>query len=80
MRFISKDVLKYTVATGDPSLNPIVVSDRVSLERALNAVISFFVREGQESGNGGDVAADEDGQQRDELQRIWGDGITSDER
>ncbi len=70
----------FTVATGDPSLNPIVVSDRVSLERALNAVISFFVREGQESGNGEDAVADEADQERDELRRIWGDGITADER
>ncbi len=70
----------FTVATGDPSLNPIVVSDRISLERALNAVISFFVREGQGSGNGEDVATDEAGQERGELRRIWGDGITRDER
>ncbi len=70
----------FTVATGDPSLNPIVVSDRVSLERALNAVISFFVREGRESGNGEDVGEDDSGQERGELRRIWGDGITTDER
>ncbi len=70
----------FTVATGDQSLNPVVVSDRVSLERALNAVISFFVREGQENGNGSDSSADAPDEEREELRRIWGDGITPDER
>lgn len=70
----------FTVATGDPSLNPIVVSDRASLERALNAVISFFVREGQEGGNGSAPAVDPAQQEREELRRIWGDGIGGEER
>ena len=36
----------FTVSPGDRNENPIVVSDRVSLERALNAVVSLFVRDG----------------------------------
>jgi len=70
----------FTVATGDASVNPVVVSDRVSLERALNAVISFFVREGQGGGNGGVAGLSAEDREREELRRIWGDGITSDER
>ncbi|MCK4513304.1 hypothetical protein KAW64_16265 [bacterium] len=72
----------FTVSTGDPVVNPIVVSDRVSLERALNAVISFFVREGRvrqasDDGNGNaDGGASElSRQEQAELRRIWDDGI-----
>lgn len=72
----------FTVSTGDPVMNPIVVSDRVSLERALNAVISFFVREGRarEVGDGGNGGADGGAnelsrEEHAELRRIWDDGI-----
>ncbi len=69
----------FTVSTGDPVANPIVVSDRVSLERALNAVISFFVREGRvrpagDDGDGGTRELTRDEQA--ELRRIWDEGIS----
>jgi hypothetical protein len=64
----------FTVATGDPVVNPIVVSDRVSLERALNAVVSLFVRE-EDPLSGGVVgpgaAADLEEDERVELATIW---------
>ena len=72
----------FTVSTGDPVVNPIVVSDRVSLERALNTVISFFVREGRvrqvgDDGNGGTGggASELSREEQAELRRIWDDGI-----
>lgn len=71
----------FTVSVGEPAANPIVVSDRVSLERALNAVVSSFVREGQgdeDDGNG--RAADLDPMATSELARIWGGGVGRGER
>ncbi len=71
----------FTVATGDPSLNPIVVSDRGSLERALNAVISFFVREERvRAADGADGGGPTQSAEREELRRIWGDGIPTEEQ
>jgi hypothetical protein len=72
----------FTVSVSDPVSSPIVVSDRVSLERALNAVVSAFVREGQ--GDGGDDGNGRDGEldatMTDELARIWGGGVGRGER
>jgi hypothetical protein len=67
----------FTVSPGDGLSNPIVVSDRISLERALNAVVSLFVREGgtASGGNGGDEAVELDDKERSELARIWGGGV-----
>lgn len=66
----------FTVAPG-ASGAPIDVSDRVSLERALNAVVSLFVREGgsrpEGGGNGGGAGLAE--AERAELARIWGSGV-----
>lgn len=65
----------FAVAPGDSDA-PIVVSDRSSLERALNAVVSLFVREGassSEGGNGSGARLVES--ERAELARIWGSGI-----
>ncbi len=69
----------FTVSTGDPVANPIVVSDRVSLERALNAVISFFVREERvrPAGDNGDGETRElTRDEQAELRRIWDEGIS----
>jgi hypothetical protein len=72
----------FTVSPGDPVANPIVVSDRVSLERALNAVVSSFVREGEgvgdDDGNGRAASLDEG--TTGELARIWGGGVGRGER
>jgi hypothetical protein len=72
----------FTVSPGDPVANPVVVSDRVSLERALNAVVSSFVREGEgpgdDDGNGRGTSLD-DGT-TNELARIWGGGVGRSER
>ena len=67
----------FTVAPGDGLINPIVVSDRVSLERALNSVVSLFVREesGRAGGNGGGTTADLPDDEREELAGIWGTGV-----
>jgi hypothetical protein len=68
----------FTVATGDPIVNPIVVSDRVSLERALNAVVSLFVREEDPLSveAGGPSAAELDDEETAELASIWeGDSV-----
>lgn len=68
----------FTVSPGDPLVNPIVVSDRVSLERALNAVVSLFVRERQPGPDGGEpagLALGVTGRDREELGRIWGGGM-----
>jgi len=71
----------FTVSPGDPVANPIVVSDRVSLERALNAVVSLFVREGMGNGdNGNGRSASGDTEFRNELARIWGGGVGRKER
>ncbi len=67
----------FTVLPGDQGENPIVVSDRVSLERALNAVVSLFVREEEPF-----LAEDEDrpstaklrDEERAELAEIWRGG------
>lgn len=72
----------FTVSPGDPMANPIVVSDRVSLERALNAVVSSFVREGEgvggDDGNGRGTSLGEG--TTDDLARIWGGGVGRSER
>ncbi|MBD3348517.1 MAG: hypothetical protein GF400_04900 [Candidatus Eisenbacteria bacterium] len=72
---VSASAGSFTVAPGDRAANPIVVSDRVSLERALNAVVSLFVREGQSPGpaeRGDTILGDEE---REELVGIWGEGV-----
>lgn len=76
----------FTVAPGDRLVNPIVVSDRVSLERALNAVVSFFVREEasvpaaagtrENAGQAGEEPA-LDEEERAELAAIWGGGVAA---
>jgi hypothetical protein len=66
----------FTVSPGDGLANPIVVSDRVSLERALNSVVSLFVRDGQAggggNGHGGAVELSDD--ERAVLSEIWSGG------
>ncbi|MFH1501534.1 MAG: hypothetical protein ABIG03_00670 [Candidatus Eisenbacteria bacterium] len=71
----------FTVTPGDHVGNPIVVSDRVSLERALNAVVSLFVREGQPGFDGGASSAEDalDEAERSELVGIWGTGLAGSE-
>lgn len=71
----------FTVTPGDRVANPIVVSDRVSLERALNSVVSLFVREeGPEHRVAGDNVADGlDENERAELVGIWGSGLSGGE-
>lgn len=71
----------FTVSTGGGRSNPIVVSDRVSLERALHAVVSQFVRDersGSAAGSG--AAADLTEKERVELAGIWGSGIGGGEK
>ena len=67
----------FTVSPGDGLINPIVVSDRVSLERALNSVVSLFVREERPmdggNGRGSDVELAND--ERLVLSDIWGVGV-----
>ena len=67
----------FTVSPGDGLINPIVVSDRVSLERALNSVVSLFVREERPSdggnGRGSDVELADD--EQSVLSDIWGAGV-----
>ena len=67
----------FTVSPGDGLINPIVVSDRVSLERALNSVVSLFVREERPrdggNGRGSDVELADDEQAM--LSDIWGAGV-----
>lgn len=67
----------FTVSPGDGLINPIVVSDRVSLERALNSVVSLFVREEGPrdggKGEGSDVELADD--ERLVLSDIWGVGV-----
>lgn len=67
----------FTVSPGDGLINPIVVSDRVSLERALNSVVSLFVREGRPrdggNGRGSDVELADD--EQSVLSDIWGAGV-----
>jgi hypothetical protein len=66
----------FTVLPGDGLSNPIVVSDRVSLERALNSVVSLFVRDeragGGGNGQGGGVELSDD--ERAVLSEIWDGG------
>ncbi len=64
----------FTVTPGERAENPIVVSDRVSLERALNAVVSLYVREEFGSGDEDDTRAVDvklTDEERAELGRIW---------
>jgi len=66
----------FTVSPGDGLANPIVVSDRVSLERALNSVVSLFVRDEQTgaggNGQGGSTELSDD--ERAVLSEIWDGG------
>jgi hypothetical protein len=70
----------FTVSPGDSLVNPIVVSDRVSLERALNAVVSLFVREDvpPDAGEAPEPGLEDD--ERAALAEIWGAGIPADAR
>ncbi len=72
----------FTVSPGDGLINPIVVSDRVSLERALNSVVSLFVREERPTdggnGQGPDVELTDD--ERSALSDIWGAGVQASDR
>ncbi len=72
----------FTVSPGDGLINPIVVSDRVSLERALNSVVSLFVREERPrdggNGRGSDVELADD--ERSVLSDIWGAGVPASDR
>jgi hypothetical protein len=63
----------FTVSPGDRNENPIVVSDRVSLERALNAVVSLFVRDGGTQGESATEAATVElpEEEKAELASIW---------
>ena len=63
----------FTVSPGDGLSNPIVVSDRVSLERALNSVVSLFVRDEQAGGggNGQDGGVELSDNERAVLSEIW---------
>jgi hypothetical protein len=72
----------FTVHPGDATANPMVVSDRVSLERALNAVVSLFVREETTGGggNGRGSSADISDEERRALAEIWGGGVDTGER
>ena len=69
----------FTVSPGDGLANPIVVSDRVSLERALNSVVSLFVREERprDGGNGQGQGAELTDDERAALAEIWGEGVPS---
>ncbi|MBD3368333.1 MAG: hypothetical protein GF405_09230 [Candidatus Eisenbacteria bacterium] len=66
----------FTVTVGDGRNNPIVVSDRVSLERALNAVVSYFVRE--EEPGGPSASSDVPEEERAELAAVWSGGGSTD--
>jgi hypothetical protein len=68
----------FTVTPGDSLVNPIVVSDRVSLERALNAVVSLFVREDVSAHDGGSSGPELDDAEQAQLAEIWGRGISAD--
>ena len=68
----------FTVSPGGGASNPIVVSDRVSLERALHAVVSQFVREEKAplaGGSGAGPGAEMTDTERSELAGIWGSGV-----
>jgi hypothetical protein len=82
LAFVTTSPVSFTVSPGDRLANPIVVSDRVSLERALNAVVSLFVREGERAPVG-DVATSEKTElsegDREQLAGIWGGGIAGSE-
>ncbi len=78
LAFVSTSPVSFTVSPGDRLANPIVVSDRVSLERAMNAVVSLFVREHLGSPDGGGVQPEVEGLSEDErveLAAVWGSGI-----
>jgi len=66
----------FTVTVGKGRSNPIVVSDRVSLERALNAVVSYFVREEEPSAPG--LSEDVSEEERAELAAVWGGASSPD--
>ncbi len=72
----------FTVSPGDGLITPIVVSDRVSLERALNSVVSLFVRDERTTdggnGQGADVELTDD--ERSVLSDIWGAGVQASDR
>jgi len=79
LAFVSVSPVSFTVSPGDRLANPIVVSDRVSLERAMNAVVSLFVREhvaapdaAATDGEAVEISDDE----RAKLAAVWGGGIS----
>lgn len=79
LAFVSVSPVSFTVSPGDRLANPIVVSDRVSLERAMNAVVSLFVREQEGAPDGRDAEQKDAGlsdDERAELAAMWGGGIT----
>ena len=79
LAFVSVSPVSFTVSPGDRLANPIVVSDRVSLERAMNAVVSLFVREHVAIPDGASTEGEEVGlpeDERAELAAVWGAGIT----
>ncbi len=70
----------FTVTTGDRKENPVVVTDRVSLERALNSVVSYFVREDRPHEPAEERPATGTGlseEERSELGKIWDGSITA---
>jgi hypothetical protein len=78
LAFVSMSPVSFTVSPGDRLANPIVVSDRVSLERAMNAVVSLFVREHVGPPDGrreeGEAVGLSEGE-RAELAAVWGSGL-----
>lgn len=77
LAFVSMSPVSFTVSPGDRLVNPIVVSDRVSLERAMNAVVSLFVREhvgAPDAGRGEDAPTSLSEGERVELAAAWGSG------
>jgi len=69
----------FTVSPGDGLSNPIVVSDRVSLERALNSVVSLFVREEgpRDGGNGSGGSIELSDEERETLSEIWSGTVST---
>lgn len=78
LAFISVSPVSFTVSPGDRLANPIVVSDRVSLERAMNAVVSLFVREhvgGPDGGAAEGEVVELSEEERASLAAVWEGGI-----
>lgn len=75
---VSVSPASFTVSPGAGGSSPIVVSDRVSLERALHAVVSQFVRDEKEPRVAASPPELSD-EERTELAGIWGSGISGSE-